>query len=143
LFDLTKIRRLDLHDLKLEYSTVLEQLGPLFTNIKEQENILRERYLNGNSPTFVWVEGGVIVGTATLYILDKLQFRYPYGILDDVAVLPEWRSKGIARQLIKYCIMYAHAKGCFKVILDCDPNLIKYYEQFGFYLNGSCMRTDL
>jgi predicted N-acetyltransferase YhbS len=142
LCDLSKIRRLDLHDLKLEYDKVLEQLGALFTNLKEQETILRERYYSGNSPTFVWVEQGIIVGTCTLYILDKLQFRNPYGILDDVAVVPEWRNKGIARQLIKYAIMYAHTRGVFKVILDCDPTLCKYYEQFGFYVNGACMRMD-
>lgn len=143
MFNLFKIRRLDLHDLKLDYAQVLEQIGPLFTNLREQENILRERYLNGNSPTFVWVEDGVIVGTVSLYILDKLQFRYPYGILDDVAVLPQWRGQGIARQLIKYALMHAHARGCYKVILDCDPSLGKYYEQFGFYLNGACLRMDL
>lgn len=143
MFNLSKIRRLDLHDLKLDYAQVLEQIGPLLTNLKEQENILRERYYSGNSPTFIWIEDGRPVATATLYLLDKLQFRLPYGILDDVAVLPEWRGKGIARQLIKYCVFHAHSRGCHKIVLDCDPELSGFYEPFGFYKNGLCLRMDL
>jgi predicted N-acetyltransferase YhbS len=142
LFNLAKIRRLDQCDLE-SYDKLLEQLGPVYTNCKERENILRERNYGGCSPTFVWLEGGVPVGTATLYVLDKLQFRYPYAIIDDVAVLPEFRGKGIAKELVRYCLTIAQIRGCFKVILDCDSALTSFYEKFGFYQNGTCMRIDL
>lgn len=142
MFNLAKIRRLDQCDLP-GFEKLLEQLGTVFTSDEERKNILRERNYGGCSPTFVWVEDGKPVGCATLYILDKLQFKHPYAIIDDLAVLPEHRSKGIARELVRYCLTIAQIRGCFKVILDCDPALHGFYEKFGFYVNGSCMRIDL
>lgn len=142
MFNLSHIRRLDQCDLH-GMEKLLEQLGAVFTSDAERRQILRERNFGGSSPTFVWLEDGKAVGCVTLYILDKLQFRYPYAIIDDLAVLPEWRGKGVARELVRYCLTIAQIRGCFKVILDCDPALNGFYEKFGFYVNGACMRIDL
>lgn len=143
MFSLSKIRRLDQTDLLNGYEKLLEQLGPVFTSLEERRNLLRDRNYDGNNPTFIYVEEGKPVGTITLYFHTKLQFRYLYAIIDDLAVLPEYRGKGIARELIRYALTISHIRGAYKVILDCDPELTKFYEQFGFYLNGSTMRLDL
>lgn len=143
MFNLSKIRMLDKADLLNGYEKLLEELGPVFTSLEERQNILRDRGYNGNSPTFVYLQDTKPVGTVTLYIQNKLQFRYPYGIIDDLAVLPEYRKQGVARELIRYALTIAHIRGCYKVILDCDPTLQGFYEKFGFYLNGLTMRIDL
>lgn len=46
----------------------------------------------------------------------------PVGYLEGIYVLPEYRSRGYARDLLAHCEQWAHKKGCTEFASDCELN---------------------
>ncbi len=96
--------------------------------------------------TFVAVDfsSKEIIGTASVIIEPKFSndFR-PAAHLEDVAVLKSHQGTGIGKKLVEYIIGFAKKNNCYKIILDCDEKVVKFYNKLGFYLNGHAMRFDL
>ena len=63
--------------------------------------------------------------------------------IEDLVVDKEYRKKGISKLLIDKCINYAKNEQCYKIILNCNKNLIKFYEKNNFYNSGFQMRLNL
>lgn len=51
-------------------------------------------------------------------------------------VLPAYRKKGVAKQLIDYFIALAKQRGKKGIVLTCKDHLVHYYERFGFVHQG-------
>jgi len=86
----------------------------------------------------------VIVGTYSVLIEPKFIHGGSYaGHIEDVAVHPDWQGRGVGKLLMRHAVAFCVTAGCYKVVLDCSPDLVEFYKQFGFYTNGSCMRLDL
>ncbi len=49
-----------------------------------------------------------------------------------LAVLPEYRKQGIARQLMEQFTVEARGQGKENILLMCKQHLIRYYESMGF-----------
>lgn len=47
-------------------------------------------------------------------------------------VLPDYRNRGVAGELIKHLIDISKKRGKKGVILTCKDNLVRYYEKFNF-----------
>ena len=45
---------------------------------------------------------------------------------------------GIAKELLAYAIRVAKDNNCYKIILDCNRELIPFYEKSGFGNFGIC-----
>lgn len=79
----------------------------------------------------------VIAGTITLNIDDLAVNKGAQNIcINNVYVIPEYRNKGIAKQLIKY--MMNHVKNnrpmLDKINLFCEEHLIDFYKSLGWKL---------
>ena len=89
---------------------------------------------------FVYTVNEKIVGNLSLLPFHKSgEFIY---LIANVAVRPEYRRKGIARQLTKRAIQYAQsksAKSAWLQVRDDNPNAIDLYIQMGF--QERCRRT--
>ncbi len=93
--------------------------------------------------TYVAVENNRIIGTASIFIEPKfIHDGRPAGHIEDVAVHKKHQGKGIGRLLIDKILRFCNKKNCYKVILDCDGEVIEFYKKFGFIRNGTCMRLD-
>lgn len=93
---------------------------------------------------YIYFMDNIIMGCATILIEDKIIHQGgKVGHIEDVVVKYEHRGKGIGTLLIDYCTNIAKEAGCYKVILDCDVNNVKFYEKCGFKESGVCMRLDL
>ena len=110
----------------------LGRLGPLTWWI-EQLTPVGE----GFAPGFVYVDAGRVVGNATLR-------RAPgYGrghIIGNVAVLPDYRGHGIARQLIEACIERTREEGSSWMALEvrADNAPARHlYQSLGFKQTGA------
>ena len=68
---------------------------------------------------------------ATLHIPDG-EYQAIFGL----DVIPEYRNKGIAAQLMNYMIDVSKSTGRKGVILTCKEHLINYYSKFGFKNKG-------
>jgi len=52
--------------------------------------------------------------------------------IEDLVVDKDYRGKGIANELINYCIKESSHIDTYKIILDCDIKLQSFYEKMGF-----------
>jgi predicted GNAT family N-acyltransferase len=71
---------------------------------------------------------GAAVGTGRLL---------PDGHIGRMAVLPEWRRRGIGRSLLRGLIDAARQRGVARVILNAQTYAIAFYEKAGFEAVGA------
>jgi putative acetyltransferase len=76
--------------------------------------------------SLVAIEGRVLTGHV---MFSKMAAPFPALGLGPVAVLPDWRRRGIAAALIQEGIRRATHVGCAGIFVLGDPN---YYRRFGF-----------
>lgn len=63
--------------------------------------------------------------------------------LEDLVVKHSHRGKGIGKMLVDFVIEQAKIRNCYKVVLDCTEDLVKYYTEFGFVDTDVHMRLDI
>ena len=54
------------------------------------------------------------------------------GHIEDISVLQTEQGKSLGLYIVRYLANLAKARGCYKVILDCSPENIKFYNKCGF-----------
>jgi glucosamine-phosphate N-acetyltransferase len=140
------IRDLEITDINADYMRLLCQLSG-----KEKEYKLQDsaefwlRYKNNKDhQTFVYEDGGRIIGTATVLVEHKLlHYGSRVGHIEDVVINQDCRHSGIGKMLIEACLEFCRSNKCYKAILDCSKENIPFYEKCGFRFTENCMRIDL
>ena len=61
------------------------------------------------------------------------------GRIEDFVILEEYRGKGLSKILMEQCKKIVRENNCYKLILCCNDNLIKFYEKTGFKRKGNEM----
>ncbi len=80
---------------------------------------------------------GEIVGSATYFYNFSTFLMKPGVYLEDLFVLPEYRRRGIATDLLKYLASHAVNKGCGRLewsVLDWNEDAITFYKRIGAVL---------
>ena len=102
-----------------------------------------DNYTNNNT-VYVLEVNNTVVATATLVIIPKfIHTGKCMGLIEDVAVDESIRGKGYASLIIKELVNKSKELNCYKVILNCNDELVTFYEKNGFVKNGILMRVDL
>src|SRR5690606_14211251 len=81
---------------------------------------------------YVWVEDGRVVANITLTRADHSSTQW---IISNVAVLPEYRRRGIARELVQAALDHARAMRGVRVLLQVRSDNVAartLYELMGF-----------
>ena len=76
---------------------------------------------------------GIPIGTATLYISDRLPERCAW--LRRLMTNPNYRRRGVASKLVIDLVQTAINEGCNKIYLECKPELIPFYNKFSFKID--------
>jgi len=72
------------------------------------------------------------IGSGTIIIEPKiLHGGKSVGHIEDVVVHPLYRNQGIAQTILNKLVDYSKKK-CYKVILNCKPNMEQFYNRSGF-----------
>lgn len=139
------IRLWQKEDLKRGFLEALENLRPLGNlTVGDASKIFDEMSASSFYKVFVAEYNGQVVGSITL-LLEK-KFIHGGGLvghIEDVAVRQGFEGNGIGSELVKKAIEEAKKQGCYKVVLDCDENLVAFYYQQGFIKSGAFMRLYL
>jgi GNAT superfamily N-acetyltransferase len=113
--------------------------GSSFTLEEAREHLARIRQWP-NFRLLVALDDGVIVGTYSLAILEKLGKRgTPAGVVEDVAVMPRMQGKGIGRAMMEHAIGECRKAGCYKLALSSNVKrgpAHRFYESLGFERHG-------
>ena len=81
-----------------------------------------------------------IVGSGTIIYEPKIIRGCKYvGHIEDIVVHRGYRSHGIAKNILHLLVERAKQNNCYKAILDCNPDLIGFYERNRFVENGNQM----
>lgn len=87
------------------------------------------------------------VGTFALLIMDNLvHHSSPSGIVEGVAVDPEFQGRGIGRRMMQVAMAQCRTAGCYK--LNLSTNLRRkdahaFYESLGFQKHGYSFLVEL
>lgn len=74
----------------------------------------------------------IIVATTSLMLERKIYRDGHYvGHIEDVIVLPEYQHHKLGTHLNEFTIEECKRRGCYKIILDCRPELEQFYNQAG------------
>ena len=141
-----KVRELEAGDLDKGVLSVLGNLSDMGDlTIAEAKEVFRKIKKGKSSHVLVAVvTDGQIAGTTTLLVEQK--FIHGGGLvghIEDVAVGPAYEGQGVGSALVRAGIAKAKELGCYKVILDCKPELVGFYERIGFRKHEIGMRIDL
>ena len=128
------IRELQKEDYKKGYMSLLKSLtfSPDISYSQFCNNLDKINKLK-NHKIFVIEFNNIIIASITLLIEYKfIHNMRNVGHIEDIVVRKEYRNNGYSRMLIEYCIEYCKNNNCYKILLNCDKKLQKYYEKFNF-----------
>ncbi len=91
-------------------------------------------------------EGKKIVGRAFLYIIKNNLHKQPYGLLEDLFLEEDYRSKGLGKLLVLEVIAEAKKRKLYKLVgtsRTFRTPVHGFYEKMGFKKWGFEFRMDL
>lgn len=105
--------------------------------------ILQKISKNPEHVIFVAIQNGKVIGSTTLLIEQKfIHDGGKVGHIEDVVVSKQFQSKGVGAIIIRAVLEYSKNQGCYKTILDCDDEVMPFYEKLGFVRHSHEMRFD-
>jgi glucosamine-phosphate N-acetyltransferase len=130
-------------DLRRGFLTALGALKPAELTDDQALEIFARR-MRSRVRTYVALLDNRVAGTASLLIEPKfIHNGGTVGHIEDVAVHVAYQHHGVGAALVKFLLDVCRDMGCYKVILDCEPDVIPFYEQLGFRRWETAMRVDL
>ncbi len=107
----------------------------------------RRHLKDGTFVSWLAVDGEKIVGTSGMSFVEKPPyFSCPngrIGLLSSMYTDPEYRRRGIARELLGRVLEEARAYGCGSVQITASDMGVLLYSDFGFQKNGNFMQYKL
>ena len=107
-----------------------------------------QRHLaNGTFVSWLALDGDKIIGTSGMSFVEKPPyFGCPtgrIGLLSSMYTNPDYRRKGIARELLRMVVEEARAYGCGTVQITASDMGVLLYSDFGFVKNKNFMQYKL
>ena len=87
-----------------------------------------------------------VLGWAYLYVIFQDRHKEPYGLMENLYVEPEYRSRGLGTKLVELLIEEAKKQNCYKLIgtsKKIKPDVHAFYKRHGFEEIGLEFRMDL
>jgi glucosamine-phosphate N-acetyltransferase len=145
-FILREIKEEDFSNGFFETLSNLSEVGIISNKIDQAKEILKRISKDKNYKIIIAEdkENHQVIGTATLLIEQKfIHNGGKAGHIEDVVTRKEYEGRGIGKEIMKELITIAKENGCYKIILDCDEKVIKFYEKIGFRKHSLMMRMNI
>jgi glucosamine-phosphate N-acetyltransferase len=128
----------NIYDIKL-FSHKREEILNLLSQLTSCTVMDQNRFekiiftLKDNHNIYVYIKDDKVVGIITLFIEQKLIHNGScVAHIEDLVVDKEYTGKGIARELINFCLDKLSSDTHYKIILNCKEELKTFYVKFGF-----------
>lgn len=150
--------------MKIEYKRLTEKELDVFIDkrihqlreegAKEEFNLvpaLKDYYqrhmADGTFVSWIALDGNTMIGTSGMSFVEKPPyFGCPsgkVGLLSSMYTDPDYRRKGIAKELLSRVIKDAKAYGCGTIQITASEMGVKLYTDFGFVHNENFMQYKL
>ena len=135
------IRKLNKNDYD-KYLTLINQFRNTIFSKEQYENILDK--IENNSSIWVIQHYDKLIATTTIiYEYKFIRNIVKLAHIEDVCVDENYRNKGIGNLLINHVVNEAEKEQCYKITLDCNEQLEKFYKKSGLKKRGIQMATYL
>ena len=139
--DLDTFIRMRIAQLREEGATEDLDLVPALTDFYHRH------MADGTFVSWLATDGDRIVGTSGMSFVEKPPyFSNPtgkIGLLSSMYTDPDYRRKGIAKELLRRVVEEARAYGCGNVQITASDMGVLLYTAFGFRKNGNFMQYNL
>ncbi len=131
---------------KEQLESIIPLLKLLDSNIEEA--ILKDRLIDMYDSNYECVgvyKNDTLIGISGLWTLNKYYVGKHIEV-DNVIILPEYRSQGIGDILMEWIFEYAQSKGCIASELNCyvsNHKGVKFWIQKGYKIIGYHMQKVL
>ena len=102
---------------------------------------------DGTFVSWLALDGDRIIGTSGMSFVEKPPyFSCPsgkIGLLSSMYTHPDYRRKGIAKELLSRVVQEARSYGCGTVQITASDMGVLLYSDFGFVKNGNFMQYKL
>ena len=102
---------------------------------------------DGTFVSWLALDGDRIVGTSGMSFVEKPPYygcpSGRIGLLSSMFTNPEYRRKGIAKELLHRVVEEARAYGCGTIQITASDMGVKLYTAYGFIHNGNFMQYKL
>ena len=137
------IRESKIEDIPYLYE-LLHQEWPFEMDLEKDYSEDYKKCISNGSKFYVADIDDRVVGMLMLQLQNKLLRNGSIvGFIEEVVVDSNERGKKIGEQLIKEVLKKSEDFGCYKVILSCKPERVKFYERCGLKKDSHTMRIDL
>ena len=118
-----------------------------FDLVPALKDYYRRHLTDGTFVSWLALDGDKIIGTSGMSFVEKPPyFGCPsgkLGLLSSMFTNPDYRRKGIAKELLHRVVEEARAYGCGAVQITASDMGVKLYTAYGFVHNGNFMQYKL
>ena len=101
----------------------------------------------GTFVSWLAVDGDKIIGTSGMSFVEKPPYfgcpNGKIGLLSSMFTNPDYRRKGIAKELLRRVVEEARRFGCGTIQITASDMGVKLYTAYGFVRNGNFMQYKL
>ena len=101
----------------------------------------------GTFVSWLAVDGDKIIGTSGMSFVEKPPYfgcpNGKIGLLSSMFTNPDYRRKGIAKELLRRVVEEARKYGCGTIQITASDMDVKLYTAYGFVHNGNFMQYKL
>ena len=136
------IRTININDFNKNYIQLINQLSN--TAITKNQFIKYIDTLSDNHQIYVLEKNNVIVGSITIIIEPKLIHDFKNVChIEDLIIDKNYRRQGLSKELLIYAKNIAKTNNCYKIILNCNESLEKFYSKNNFFKSSLQMRFNI
>jgi len=125
-----------LQELYMEHLTGSPPAEP--QSMEKWQSLLERLCANENYYLLVGEEGGRVVSSVTLVVIENLTHNLrPYSVIENVVTHAGFRGRGFASALMDEAARIAAERGCYKIMLltgSKRESTLKFYENCGYNL---------
>jgi glucosamine-phosphate N-acetyltransferase len=118
----------------ISYLKLIQQFRTTFYTKEQFDDFLSSLH---QTDIIVMMKENQIIASGTILYETKLIHNISlYAHIEDIIVDNQFRKQGIGKLLIEYLVQCCKNKNCYKILLDCQKELIPFYEKNKFHENG-------
>ena len=120
-----------------DYEKYLSLINEFRKTIYNKEQFIYFLNNNKNIHIIVIEKNNELIASGTILYETKLIHDISlYAHIEDIIVSSKYRKNGYGAILLQELIEICKGNNCYKILLDCQDELIKFYEKVGFKKNG-------
>jgi glucosamine-phosphate N-acetyltransferase len=118
----------------VSYLNLIQQFRPTYYTKEQFDTFLSSLQ---QTDIMIMIHQNQIIASGTILYETKLIHNISlYAHIEDIIVDNQFRKHGLGKLLIEYLVQSCKNKNCYKILLDCQKELIPFYEKNKFQKNG-------